>query len=244
MTLAASGVSFFPATMIAQENTLRQSNNIESISLEKINGEMQSVGTLSDKPYLAVIFLGTECPLVKIYLPKLGMISESFQDLVDVIGVNANSQDTRKEVNTFVKNNKISFPVYKDPKGQLATALGATRTPEALIINRQGDILYRGRIDDQYGVGYARDAPGKEYLKEAFKQLRQGQPISIPRTEAVGCFIGRNYSSHRRSGSVTYQNRIAAIMDKHCIECHREGEIGPFSLTNYDDVAAWSETIG
>ena len=244
LTLAVSGLSFFPATMIAQENTLRQSNNIESISLEKINGEMQSVGTLSDKPYLAVIFLGTECPLVKIYLPKLGMISESFQDLVDVIGVNANSQDTRKEVNTFVKNNKISFPVYKDPKGQLATALGATRTPEALIINRQGDILYRGRIDDQYGVGYARDAPGKEYLKEAFKQLRQGQPISIPRTEAVGCFIGRNYSSHRRSGSVTYQNRIAAIMDKHCIECHREGEIGPFSLTNYDDVAAWSETIG
>ena len=155
LTLAASGVSFFPATMIAQENTLRQSNNIESISLEKINGEMQSVGTLSDKPYLAVIFLGTECPLVKIYLPKLGMISENFQDLVDVIGVNANSQDTRKEVNTFVKNNKISFPVYKDPKGQLATALGATRTPEALIINRQGDILYRGRIDDQYGVGYA-----------------------------------------------------------------------------------------
>ena len=244
LTLAASGVSFFPSTIIAQENTLRQSNNIESISLEKINGEMQSVGTLSDKAYLALIFLGTECPLVKIYLPQLGMISEEFQDFADVIGVNANSQDTRKEVSTFVKNNKISFPVYKDPKGQLATALNARRTPEALIINRQGEILYQGRIDDQYGVGYARDTPGKEYLREALEQLRQGQPISIPRTEAVGCFIGRNYSSLRRSGSVTYQNRIAAIMDKHCIECHREGEIGPFALTNYDDVAAWSETIG
>ena len=244
LTLSASSISFFPATMDAQENTLRQSKSIESISLEKINGERLSVGSLSDKPYLAIIFLGTECPLVKIYLPQLGMISERFQDFADVIGINSNSQDTRKEVNAFVKSNKISFPVYKDPGGQLATALGARRTPEALVINRQGDVLYRGRIDDQYGVGYARDAPGKEYLKEALEQLRQGQPISISRTEPVGCFIGKNQSSPKRSGTVTYQNRIAAMMEKHCIECHREGEIGPFSLTNYDDVAAWSETIG
>ena len=244
LTLSASSISLFPVTMNAQENPLRQSKSVESISLENTNGERQSVGSLIDKPYLAIIFLGIECPLVKIYLPQLGMISKKFQDFADVIGINSNSQDTRKEVNAFVKSNKISFPVYKDPGGQLATALGARRTPEALIINRQGDVLYRGRIDDQYGVGYARDAPGKEYLKEALEQLRQGQPISIPRTEAVGCFIGKNHSSSKRSGTVTYQNRIAAMMEKHCIECHREGEIGPFSLTNYDDVAAWSETIG
>ena len=244
LTLAVSSAPFFPVTVTAQENTLRQSKNIDSISLEKTNGESQSVGTISHKPYLAIIFLGTECPLAKIYLPQIGTIAEGYQDLADVIGVNSNSQDTLKEVNTFVESNKISFPMYRDPGGQLATALGARRTPEALIINRQGDVLYRGCIDDQYGVGYARDAAGKEYLKEALEQLRQGHPIKIPRTEAVGCFIGRNSSSPNRTGNVTYQNRIASIMEKHCVECHQEGEIGPFALTHYDDVSAWSETIG
>ena len=61
-------------------------------------------------------------------------------------------------------------------------------------------------------------------------------------TEAVGCFIGRMQSSSKE-GEITYHNKISTIIHKHCVECHQEGEIGPFSLTHYDDVVAWSETI-
>jgi hypothetical protein len=32
-------------------------------------------------------------------------------------------------------------------------------------------------------------------------------------------------------------------MQKHCLECHRDGEIGPFSVEQYDDVVGWAETM-
>ena len=32
-------------------------------------------------------------------------------------------------------------------------------------------------------------------------------------------------------------------MQKNCIECHRDGEIAPFCITQYDEVSAWAETI-
>ena len=40
-----------------------------------------------------------------------------------------------------------------------------------------------------------------------------------------------------------YSEDIAPLIYKHCSNCHRPGEIGPFSLTNYNEVAAWGATI-
>jgi hypothetical protein len=32
-------------------------------------------------------------------------------------------------------------------------------------------------------------------------------------------------------------------LQKNCVECHRPGEVAPFTLLSYDDVSAWGETI-
>lgn len=42
---------------------------------------------------------------------------------------------------------------------------------------------------------------------------------------------------------VTFSEHIAPIIYKHCTSCHRPGEIGPFPLTNYLEVAANANTI-
>jgi hypothetical protein len=42
---------------------------------------------------------------------------------------------------------------------------------------------------------------------------------------------------------VTYSRQIARIFQDHCVSCHRPGEIGPFSLTSYDEVVGWAAMI-
>ncbi len=44
-------------------------------------------------------------------------------------------------------------------------------------------------------------------------------------------------------GQVTYNKDIAPIIQNHCMSCHRQGEIGPMSLTNYEEVKNWASTI-
>jgi hypothetical protein len=44
-------------------------------------------------------------------------------------------------------------------------------------------------------------------------------------------------------GQVTYTKDIAKIIYNKCASCHRPGEIGPFSLTNYDQVKDKASTI-
>ena len=45
------------------------------------------------------------------------------------------------------------------------------------------------------------------------------------------------------SGQVNYSEHIAPIIYKNCTSCHRAGEIGPFPLTNYEEVSTWGRMI-
>lgn len=45
------------------------------------------------------------------------------------------------------------------------------------------------------------------------------------------------------SQEVNFSQDIAPIIYNHCTTCHRPGEIGPFSLTNYEQVKAWAPMI-
>lgn len=42
---------------------------------------------------------------------------------------------------------------------------------------------------------------------------------------------------------VNFSEHVAPIIYENCTECHRAGEIGPFSLTNYSEVSNWSTMI-
>jgi len=44
-------------------------------------------------------------------------------------------------------------------------------------------------------------------------------------------------------GQVTYADDVAELIYQKCSTCHRPGEIGPMSLTNYDEVRSWGATI-
>ena len=44
-------------------------------------------------------------------------------------------------------------------------------------------------------------------------------------------------------GQVTYNKDIAPILEKHCVSCHQDGEIGPMPLTNYLEVSSYATMI-
>lgn len=45
------------------------------------------------------------------------------------------------------------------------------------------------------------------------------------------------------TGQATFTKDIAPIIYNQCAVCHRDGEIGPMSLTNYEEVKSWASTI-
>ena len=216
---------------------------VADFSLDNCYGKQVSLSDFREKKAIALIFLGTECPLAKLYGPRLAKIQSAYGDKgVQIIGVNSNTQDSLTELAAYVHRHEINFPMLKDRGNRIADALDAKRTPEVFLLDQSRVVRYHGRIDDQYGVGYSKERQARPELTLAIDQLLAGDPISKPLTEAVGCHIGR-VKKVEPHGEITFTKHIAPILNEHCVRCHREGEIAPFTLTSYEDVQGWEDTI-
>jgi peroxiredoxin len=206
-------------------------------------GQDHSLAELANGKVVAVAFLGTECPLAKLYAGRLQRIADEYADRdVAVVGVMSNVQDSLAEIAAYVRRHELKFPVLKDRRNDVADMFGAERTPQVFLLDREHVVRYCGRIDDQYVVGVVRDKPTSEDLRRALDQVLAGEAVATPTTAALGCIIGRVREPNAAS-PVTYARDIAPILQERCVECHRAGEIGPFELTSYEEAAGWGEMM-
>ena len=216
---------------------------IANFQLQDTDQRQWSLADKTDSKIVVVAFLGTECPLVKLYAKRLQAMHREFEsNSITFVGINSNQQDSIAEIQHFVRSFEIGFPVLKDPGNRVADMFGAMRTPEVFVLDDRRKIVYRGTIDDQYSYGIQQSKAKNEYLRDALISLLAGQDVEVPETEAVGCIIGRMNNVDETS-TVTYSNQISRLLQKNCVNCHRSGEIAPFALTQYNEVAGWAGMI-
>jgi peroxiredoxin/mono/diheme cytochrome c family protein len=220
---------------------------IDNFCLKDVSGVSHALADLGDAPAIVVAFIGVECPLAKLYAPRLTELAEEFAaQKVAFLAIDANSQDSLAEMEHFSRTCKLAIPFLKDPGNVVADQFAAQRTPEVFVLDRERKVRYRGRIDDQYGfqagVGYQRPKVVKRDLADAVTQLLADKPVAEPLTRAPGCLIGRAGMA-KENGDVTFSKQISRLFQDRCVQCHREGEIAPFALTNYEEVVAWAPMI-
>lgn len=216
---------------------------LSELSLKTFRGQTWRLEDERESEFVVVVFLGTECPLARLYGPRLQQLHEQFSERgVSFVGINSNRQDSVTEIGFYVEKAGIRFPMLKDVGNKAADALNAVRTPEVFVLNAAGNVVYQGRIDDQYQPGISRDKVQRRDLAIALEELLSGQAPSVPRTEPEGCYIGR-VKKVEPHGEITYNNQIVRIINDHCLECHRSGQIAPFTLTSYEDILGWEDTI-
>mgnify|MGYP002622720419 CR=1 FL=1 len=219
-------------------------STVDDFTLRDVRGaERRYLELTAGAQAVVVAFLGTECPLAKIYAPRLARLAGQYEPRgVVFLGINSNRQDSNTEILSYARRHGVEFPMLKDVGNVVADAFAAERTPEVYLIDGQNVIRYRGRIDDQYGVGVARDHALREDLAIALDEVLASTAVTLPRTEAPGCWIGRVHAVNER-GDVTWSRQVVRILQEHCQECHRPGQIGPFPLIEYEDVLGWGEMI-
>jgi peroxiredoxin/mono/diheme cytochrome c family protein len=220
---------------------------IDDFKLNDFRGQPHALSDFQDKKLVVVAFLGTECPLAKLYGPRMQQLAQEFGPRgVAFLGINSNRQDSITEVAAHARIHGIEFPILKDLSNVVADQFGATRTPELFVLDEKRVVRYHGRIDGQYGfgfgVGYVKPKLDRRDLAIAIDELLAGKQVSVPVTEIKGCLIGRVRPPDEKA-QVTYSNQIARLLQDRCVQCHRPGQIAPFSMTNYEEVAGWGDMI-
>src|SRR5688572_26182692 len=141
-------------------------------------------------PLNLFVLFSPECPLCKSYSIVLNKIKEQFSADLSVYGIVPGKAYSVKDVSGFIKDYKINFPVYIDPKKELTDYINGTITPEVVLMNKQGAVIYRGAIDDWVSdLGKKKLVVSNEYLKTAIKEYLQNQTVSIKSVAPKGCLI-------------------------------------------------------
>lgn len=140
---------------------------------------------------VALFFIAPECPISNRYAPEINRLVAAYaaQGVV-FYGVHSDPAIGAQSVRQHAQDYGFKFPSLLDPTQILASQTGVTITPTAVILSPDGELLYRGRIDNRYlDFGKYRDAGVKPDLRLALDAVVVGKPVADPFTKSIGCAL-------------------------------------------------------
>jgi thiol-disulfide isomerase/thioredoxin len=184
----------FALALAANAQGLAVGGKIENFSLPDTNGKVQSFNDLKGKNGAVLMFVSSQCPVVKAYNDRMNQIAADYAAKgIAFIGINSNATEMDKmapKPADWVKSHiteTYKFTVLFDKGNVIADKLGATVTPEAYYVNADNVLLYHGAIDNDRSGGNITDP----YLKAAFDASLSGKKIDRTSANAFGCSIKR-----------------------------------------------------
>jgi len=207
-------------------------------ALLDLAGTVHDFGQNDERRVRACVFLSPECPVSNAFTPTLNELQRTLAGKkVDLFGVVADASIPRSRAVKHYAEFKASFPILFDGSGLLLDALKPTHVPEAFVLDRDGRLVYRGAIDNsREALGRTRPAAENHYLRDAITAALDGKPVAVAQTKPVGCPIEAP-AEGAGPAPVTYTRDIAPIIQTRCLNCHREGQVAPFALGDYESVA-------
>jgi peroxiredoxin len=94
-----------------------------------------------------------------------------------------------QENDYLAKMNAVPTAALLDPAGVIGQLYGAKTTPQMVVINPEGVVVYDGAIDDHSTTDAADIPASKNYVDAALKEATAGKPVSEASTRPYGCSV-------------------------------------------------------
>lgn len=212
---------------------------VSDLVVTDLVGKTHKLSELAKKNGLVIACTSATCPVSKRYAPSLQRLEKELAAQgIGMLVVNPFASESMEEM----KAQGFASTYAHDRDKSVVTALDARSTTEVFLLDASRTLLYRGAMDDQYGVAYNRDAPVQRFLYDAIANHLDHRLPHIAATEAPGCELDHP-SPAAAATTVTYYRDVARILQQNCVECHRDQGIAPFGLDDVAEVTDRAKTI-
>ncbi len=162
---------------------------VTQFSLQDAQGMTHTRKSWQAAPAVVLLFLGTECPVANGYAPEMTRLTKHFSDGgVVFVGVHCDPDVTAKLAAQHAREYQLTFPILLDPVQTLAKPTGVHTMSASVVLLPDGEVVYRGRIDDRYTEqGKRRLEPTTHDLKNAIKAALSGKKPEPAESKTYGC---------------------------------------------------------
>jgi hypothetical protein len=160
--------------------------------LKDVSGKEISLNEVKAPNGLLVMFSCNTCPyVVRNQSRTKEVCAYAGRHKIGVVLLNANensreSDNSFSEMKSYAKAQDYQWYYALDDNASLATAFGASRTPECYLFDKNGLLVYHGAIDDSPGDPATVKRP---HLRNAIDEMIAGKPVTVKETRSVGCSI-------------------------------------------------------
>jgi hypothetical protein len=162
-----------------------------ALQVNDINGIPRTPLQLHDHKAAVLLFVGVDCPISNSYAPKINrMIADYSGKGLDFYIVYSDPRLTAADAKKHAKDFGYTCPALMDSRQLLMKKVNATVTPEAVVVDPHGQVVYLGRIDNWYeDFGKQRYSATTHELQDALDAILAGKKMATSVTKAVGCPI-------------------------------------------------------
>lgn len=153
---------------------------------ELFGGQHVTIDFASPKKSTVLIFVSAKCPCSLSHHQHLQELSEQFSEFA-FVGVHSNVDESLEYTRENLKG-QFKFKIIQDSNSEIANRFKAFKTPHAFVIDRNGNILYRGGVSSS--ADFSRS--NKFFLKEALNDIQAAKPVRIAEGRTLGCIITRS----------------------------------------------------
>jgi hypothetical protein len=166
-------------------------------SLKDTSGETQSLSKYQGK-IVVLEWTNNTCPFVKKHYNSGNM--QSLQKFAKNHGVvwfsvvssapGAQGYVTPEQGAEISKEQKSQATAkLLDPEGEVGHEYQAKTTPDIMIIDQKGTLVYSGGIDDKPTLDVADIKTAHNYVRAALEEVLAGKPVTTPTSQPYGCGI-------------------------------------------------------
>jgi hypothetical protein len=155
----------------------------------------------------AMFFIATDCPISNWYAPTIQHVCREYAArgvdctlIYEDVDLGAAPAALDAAVRTHLREYRYdSMTAAVDRTRVVARRAKATITPQVVLVDREGAVRYRGRIDNAYAdLGKPRQHVTSHDVRVSLDAVLAGRPVPTPETEALGCYITDPASIRRK----------------------------------------------
>jgi peroxiredoxin len=170
---------------------LKLGSLMPAFELISVKGKKLNADDFKETKLMLVIFSCNHCPYVQAYEERIIKITSDFNNELVVIAINSNDEknypeDSLDNMKLRAEEKGFNFHYLRDADQEVAKAFGATHTPEVFLFNEKRELVFHGKIDDNW---QDESRVNSKYLRDAINELLSGKEISVPETFTIGCTI-------------------------------------------------------
>lgn len=130
------------------------------------------------------------CPVSSRYGPRLAQLEAEWASRgVRFVYLNPGAHEASADMAQDVASFGFEGAYVHDPEGVLARALGVRATTEVFVVDASRTLVYRGAVDDQYGIEFSRAEARAHWLIDALEAAIDGGVPLTRETEVPGCLL-------------------------------------------------------